>query len=87
MPHLIYPICTQPHTISNIPAQLQQQKVTDGRILVVEYKGLHLWSNDDSKEKRAVGDLWAARSKGTCLFVMPNGPDYAAIARTIGGNR
>lgn len=41
---------------------------------VVEYKGAHLWTNDDSKEKRAVGELWATRSKGKCLFVMPNGP-------------
>jgi type III restriction enzyme len=62
-------------------------RLTDGRILVVEYKGMHLWSNDDSKEKRAVGDLWAARSKGKCLFIMPNGPDFAAVAKTIEGKR
>lgn len=60
-------------------------RLTDGRILVVEYKGMHLWSNDDSKEKRAVGELWAARSNGACLFVMPNGPDFAAISRAIAG--
>ncbi|NLX55659.1 MAG: DEAD/DEAH box helicase family protein [Planctomycetaceae bacterium] len=53
--------------------------LTDGRILVVEFKGEHLWSNDDSKEKRAVGDLWADRSNGTCLFVMPKGTDWGAI--------
>jgi type III restriction enzyme len=32
-------------------------KLEDGRILVVEYKDEHLWSNDDSKEKRALGEL------------------------------
>ena len=51
----------------------------DGRILVVESKGEDRWSNDDSKEKRAVGDLWADRSKGTCVFIMPKGPDWQAI--------
>ncbi len=57
--------------------------LTDGRILVVEYKGEHLWSNDDSKEKRVVGDLWADRSKGRCLFVMPKGPDWKAIEQHL----
>ncbi|MGD0896700.1 MAG: hypothetical protein ABR915_02620 [Thermoguttaceae bacterium] len=57
----------------------------DGRFLVVESKGGHFWSNDDSKEKRAVGDLWADLSKGTCLFVMPKGPDWEAIRAKIHG--
>ena len=55
-------------------------ELENGRILVVEYKGTHLWSNDDSKEKRAVGELWAERSGGKCVFVMPKGPDFNAIA-------
>ncbi len=53
--------------------------LVDGRILVVEYKGEDRWSNDDSKEKRALGDLWADRSNGRCIFVMPKGPDWGAI--------
>jgi type III restriction enzyme len=53
--------------------------LTDGRILAVESKGEHLWSNDDSKEKRKVGELWADRSNGQCLFVMPKGTDWDAI--------
>lgn len=56
-------------------------KLTDGRILVVEYKGAHLWV--DAEEKRAVGEVWASRSKGKCLFVMPNGSDLAAIKARI----
>jgi hypothetical protein len=28
-----------------------------------------LWSNDDSKEKRNPGELWAERSNGRCLFI------------------
>ena len=53
--------------------------LTDGRYLVVESKGSHLWSNDDSKEKREIGELWEARSRGQCLFVMPKGTDFEAI--------
>jgi type III restriction enzyme len=56
----------------------------DGRILVVEYKGEDRWSNDDSKEKRAVGELWAERSNNRCMFVMPKGRDFALIKTTIG---
>lgn len=58
-------------------------KLNDGRILVVEYKGEHLWSNDDSKEKRRIGELWMERSNGTCVFVMPHGRDFAAIRKAL----
>ncbi len=54
-----------------------------GRILLVESKGLDRWSNDDSKEKRTLGELWASRSDGKCLFVMPNGPDWKAITAAV----
>ncbi len=60
-------------------------KLKDARILVVEYKGEDRWSNDDSKEKRRLGELWAERSAGRCVFVMPNGKDFGAIARAIAG--
>ena len=42
----------------------------DGRYLVVEYKGADIMSTDDTKEKRALGELWEARSKGSCLFCL-----------------
>lgn len=45
-------------------------ELTDGRMLVVEYKGEVYASNDDSAEKRAVGNKWAELSSGRCLFVM-----------------
>jgi type III restriction enzyme len=57
--------------------------LNDGRVLVVECKGEHLWSNDDSIEKRKVGELWADRSNGRCLFVMPKGQDWNAITSII----
>jgi type III restriction enzyme len=56
-------------------------KLTDGRILVVEYKGEHLW--EGAEENRAVGEVWASRSNGKCLFVMPRGNDLAAIKACI----
>lgn len=45
-------------------------ELKDGRMLVVEYKGEAYASNDDSAEKRAVGELWAKSSDGRCLFIM-----------------
>jgi type III restriction enzyme len=59
--------------------------LVDGRILAVEYKGAHLVTADEAKEKAAVGAVWASRSGGKCLFVMPAGQDLAAIKRAIGG--
>lgn len=56
-------------------------KLKDGRYLVVEYKGADRWSNDDSKEKRRLGELWALKSNGACLFVMPKGKEWDAIKR------
>jgi type III restriction enzyme len=57
--------------------------LNDGRVLVVEYKGEDRWSNDDSREKRAVGELWAGRSNAKCIFAMPKGKDWNAIKQTI----
>jgi type III restriction enzyme len=60
-------------------------KLKDGRTLVVEYKGAFYFNNEDSKEKKALGELWAERSDRTCLFVMPTQKDYEAITRAIKG--
>lgn len=45
-------------------------ELDDGRMLVVEYKGEVYVSNDDSAEKRAIGNKWVELSKGKCLFIM-----------------
>jgi type III restriction enzyme len=42
----------------------------DGRLFVVEYKGEAYASNDDSREKRAIGAAWARASNGRGVFVM-----------------
>lgn len=44
-------------------------ELTDGRVLVVEYKGEPYKTNDDSKEKRLVGEQWERASQGQCLFL------------------
>lgn len=49
-------------------------QLTDGRVLIVEYKGAHLWA--DAEEKRAIGAVWESRSDGRCLFVMPTGEHW-----------
>lgn len=57
----------------------------DGRILVVEYKG-KAWSEmKDAEEKRALGAVWESRSKGKCLFIMPDGPVLEAIRKKFQG--
>lgn len=45
-------------------------QLTDGRMLIVEYKGDAYVTNDDSAEKRAIGKKWAELSQGRCLFIM-----------------
>jgi len=73
----IYSFSLQTATDRFYPDFLCQLK--DGRTLVVEYKGENIWDTPDSKEKRQIGELWAKRSNGKCLFVMPKGKDWSAI--------
>jgi len=56
-------------------------QLNDRRVLVVEYKGAHLWA--DAEEKRAVGNVWASRSGGRCVFVMPTEGDFSTIGNAI----
>lgn len=56
-------------------------QLTDGRTLVVEYKGKHLY--DGAEDKRAVGAVWASRSGGQCLFAMPTGGDFYEISNVV----
>ena len=66
-------------------------QLKDGRILVIEYKGEVYKTNDDSKEKKNLGQLWAEKSGGNALFLMAverdeQGRDvYQQIEDTISG--
>lgn len=44
-------------------------ELNDGRRLVVEYKGEGYKTNDDSREKKLIGERWAKSSGGKCLFL------------------
>ncbi len=44
-------------------------ELKDGRMLVVEYKGEGYKTTDDSREKKVIGELWAEKSDGACLFL------------------
>jgi type III restriction enzyme len=56
-------------------------RLRDGRLAVIEYKGGHLADGDDTREKQAVGDLWAARSGGRCIFLLLRKTNMASELR------
>lgn len=62
-------------------------KLSDGRILVVEYKGEHLASADDAQEKQNIGALWESKSDAKALFLMALKVDAQGrdVARQIQG--
>ena len=53
----------------------------DGRILVVEYKGQHLYEAEEPK--RQIGNVWAEASGGKCLFCMPTERKFDVIDQAI----
>jgi type III restriction enzyme len=55
----------------------------NGRILVVEYKEGFIATAMDAKEKQAVGEMWALKSGGRCLFVMPVNKDWQSITACV----
>ena len=44
--------------------------LSDGRYLVVEYKGAHIAEGSDTAEKRTIGALWESRSDDDGLFLV-----------------
>ena len=58
-------------------------KLTDGRILIVEYKGAQLWQ--DATRDRLLGGLWEELSGGKCAFVMVKNKEWHNIAAKLMG--
>lgn len=56
----------------------------DGRVFAVEFKGAHLATAEDAREKRKLGDLWAAASEGKAVFVMPTDTSFNDIDSAFG---
>lgn len=50
-------------------------ELEDGKVFVVEYKGKVYVTNDDSQEKRNLGELWEEKSNGKALFLMAEKQD------------
>jgi type III restriction enzyme len=57
----------------------------DGKTLVVEYKGKHLYEAEEVK--RQIGNAWAEASDGKCLFCMPTDRKFEIIGQKIGIKR
>lgn len=55
--------------------------LNDGRILVVEYKGGHLYEQEATK--RRIGQVWAEASDGKCQFCMPTERNFSTIDKAI----
>ena len=56
-------------------------KLTDGRILAVEYKGKDRWK--DAEDDRDIGGLWEEMSNGACLFIMVTEKEWKKITEKI----
>jgi type III restriction enzyme len=56
-------------------------QLKDGRYLVVEYKGADRIDSPDTKEKKELGELWEARSKGRCIFLLVGRNTMATLIR------
>lgn len=58
-------------------------KLTDGTIVIIEYKGSDRYNNDDSKEKRQLGDFYTGVSESKCRFIMLNGKDWNSLKNKL----
>ncbi len=58
-------------------------QLNDGRFLVVEYKGEGWADSGDTAEKAAIGELWAMRSGGKCLFRLVTKEDMDPVLDAI----
>jgi type III restriction enzyme len=59
-------------------------ELKDGRIMAVEYKGEVYATNDDSLEKKSIGQQWERASRGKCLFLFATKDDVGRdVSRQI----
>lgn len=58
-------------------------KLKDETVVLVEYKNETLYSTDDSKEKRQLGEFYAGVSNGSCRFIMLNGKDWNSLKNIL----
>jgi type III restriction enzyme len=58
-------------------------ELVDGRLATVEYKARHLAGLADELHKKEVGELWAGRSNGDCVFVWVVDRDWATLETAL----
>ncbi|MDD5608919.1 MAG: hypothetical protein PHY57_10430 [Ignavibacterium sp.] len=58
-------------------------KLKDETIVLIEYKNTALFSNEDSKEKRQIGDFYANLSAGKIRFIMLNGKEWQKLSEML----
>ncbi len=58
-------------------------ELVDGRIAIVEYKGGHLAEQKKETHKEDVGNLWAARSDRSCVFVRVVDRDWPKLEEAL----
>jgi len=62
-------------------------ELNDGRIAIVEYKGGHIANDPKELHKETVGNLWAARSGGKCVFARVIDEDWAKLEAALSAVR
>jgi type III restriction enzyme len=45
-------------------------ELTDGRLVIIEYKGAHLLNDPETKEKKLIGELWEKQMNGKGIYIM-----------------
>jgi type III restriction enzyme len=60
-------------------------ELTDGQIVLVEYKGKDRANNPEELHKKAVGELWASRSGGRCRFAWIVDKDWMTLTSCLDG--
>ena len=58
-------------------------ELQDGRVAIVEYKNAMLAQAAEELHKKAVGELWAERSGGRCVFAWIVEKDWTAIETAL----
>jgi type III restriction enzyme len=59
-------------------------ELRDGRTVAVEYKGRHRADLAEERHKKAVGELWEARSDRKCVFAWVVDKDWATLEIKLG---
>ena len=58
-------------------------ELKDGRFAMIEYKGSHLTEATKEQHKKEVGNLWAGRSEGKCVFAWVVDKDWAGLKTAL----